>query len=235
MKRIDFILDACHDKRVLHVGCSDSPATEEHLADGSLLHSMIDNVAKEQYGIDIDPAGIKIMRNAGFKNVAVGNVEDLLRNNPFGRTDFHVIVAGEIIEHLSNPGLFLDSIKPLMCSPNSKLVITTVNAFYAMRFFLCMVTGRESVHPDHVSYYSRSTLEKLLQVHGYEIDQFSYYSISEAYEKSLKKGQNWILWGVDRVSTKFFPPVLSDGIMVTCKVRACTETPEDSDGQSQGD
>lgn len=207
MKRIDFILGACRDKRVLHLGCSDSPATEEHLADGSLLHSMIDNVAAKQYGIDIDPAGIEIMRNAGFKNVAVSNVEDLLRNNPFGMTDFDVIVAGEIIEHLSNPGLFLDSIKPLMGPPyNSKLVITTVNAFYAMRFFLCMVTGREHVHPDHVSYYSKRTLEKLLQVHGYEIDQFSYYSISEAYEKSLKKGRSWILWGVDWVATSIFPP-----------------------------
>lgn len=217
--RIDYILKSCEGKCVLHVGCSNSPYTQTSLDDASLLHSQIDKVASKQYGIDIDQSGINIMKNAGIMNVAVANVEDLVNNNPFDRIDFDVIIAGEIIEHLSNPGQFLDSIKPILTKPNSKLVITTVNAFYAMRFFVGMFSGNEGVHPDHVSYYSKSTLTKLLDMNGFEVEEFSYYSISYVYKKYLKQGRRWILFIIDRFATRFLPPLLSDGLMVTCRLK----------------
>ncbi|MBO0181221.1 hypothetical protein J0682_30075, partial [Vibrio parahaemolyticus] len=77
---------------------------------------------------------------------------------------FDVIVAGEIIEHLNNPGLFLSGVRRFM-HRDSKLVITTINAYCAMRFFVYALRGRrginEFVHPDHVAYYSYSTLRVL--------------------------------------------------------------------------
>ena len=217
--RIDYILKSSKEKSVLHVGCTNSPYTQRSIDDGSLLHTKLANVASKLYGIDLDEEGINIMQNAGIKNLAAANVEDLVDKNPFDRIDFDIIIAGEIIEHLSNPGQFLDSMKPILLNPGSRLLITTVNAFNAMRFFLGMFSGKESVHPDHVSYYSKSTLFKLLEIHGFEVENFSYYSISEDYQKHLKKGKRWILYFIDRFATKFLPPLLSDGVIVTCKLK----------------
>ena len=144
--RIDYILKSSKEKSVLHVGCTNSPYTQRSIDDGSLLHTKLANVASKLYGIDLDEEGINIMQNAGIKNLAAANVEDLVDKNPFDRIDFDIIIAGEIIEHLSNPGQFLDSIKPILLNPGSRLLITTVNAFNAMRFFLGMFSGKESVN-----------------------------------------------------------------------------------------
>src|SRR6266446_6466072 len=99
-QRVQFILEACRGKRVLHLGCSDSPYTERRLADGTILHAMIEKVAAVQYGLDSDATGVDMLRAAGYRNLAVGNVEELGRRNPFSDATFDVVVAGEIIEHL---------------------------------------------------------------------------------------------------------------------------------------
>tara|TARA_B110000908_G_C10209131_1_gene429284 strand:- start:712 stop:1386 length:675 start_codon:yes stop_codon:yes gene_type:complete len=208
--RLNQILEACKDKSVLHLGCTNSPYTLNSIKEGTILHSKIELVAKELYGIDLDPEGVQIMLKAGFKNIAVANLEE--KNNPFKEKDYDVIVAGEIIEHLSNPGQFLDNIKPLLSKPNAKLIITTVNAFYALRIFTGLFSGNESVHPDHVSYYSKRTLTRLLDMHGYKTEEFSYYSISDEYKKTLKES-SWKSWLLDRFATRFLPPLFSDGLV----------------------
>ena len=79
---------------------------------------------------------------------------------------FDVIVAGEMIEHLSNPGLFLKGIQRFM-SKDTKLLITTINAYMGMRFWIYGLRGQggsfEPVHQDHVAYYSYSTLSLLIE------------------------------------------------------------------------
>jgi hypothetical protein len=166
----------------------------------------------------LDIEGIEILRNAGYKNLAVADVEQLAHENPFGSIDFDVIVAGEILEHLSNPGYFLDNIRVLLRRPTSKLLLTTVNAYCAYRFVFTLLVGRENVHQDHVAYYSRSTLLKLLTRHGYEIDDFRFYPVGREHEKTLKRGRYWILWLADRLAY-WFNPALADGVMVTCRIR----------------
>ena len=86
---------------------------------------------------------------------------------------FEVIVAGEIIEHLSNPGLFSEGIKHLT-SKNGIFIFTTVNA-YCLRRFIRILFGIESVHPDHKFYFSHSTLTSLLERHRFKIKKrFNY-------------------------------------------------------------
>ena len=216
MEREDFILQVCRDKCVLHVGCADSPYTETRLADGTLLHCRIENLARVQYGIDIDAAGIGLLRGAGYRNLAVGNVEEVLSAKPFGDVEFDVVVAGEVLEHLSNPGFFLDSLRPLLKSPSALLALTTTNATCAYRFLFAALTGRECVHPDHVSYYSQSTLCRLLRDHGYSVERFAYYPIGREHSKHVKRGARWALWIADRLAYRF-APVLGDGVMVLCK------------------
>jgi 2-polyprenyl-3-methyl-5-hydroxy-6-metoxy-1,4-benzoquinol methylase len=216
-QRVDYILDACRGKRVLHVGCADAPYTRRRLDDGTILHAMIEGIAAVQYGIDLNAEGIQMLREAGYTNLAVADVEDLVCNNPFGDIEFDVILAGEILEHLFNPGIFLDGIKPLLKKSSSRLVLTTINAYSAYRFVHALLSGYENVHPEHVCYFSQSTLKRLVTQHGYAIEDFSFYPVGREHEKTLKQGFSWILWYADRFAYKF-NPVLADGVIMTCRV-----------------
>lgn len=82
---------------------------------------------------------------------------------------FEVILVGEVIEHLSNPGLFLKGVKRFF-GPATQMIVTTPDAFSLHRFLLALA-GREYVHPDHVCYYSYSTLRHLLQRHGFSVTE----------------------------------------------------------------
>ena len=218
-QRTDYILQACAGRTVLHLGCADMPYTKMRLKDGTLLYSMIDQVAQRQYGLDLSSEGIEILRKAGKDDLAVSDVQLLIDQKPFGETRYDVIVAGEIIEHLSNPGLFLESLKPLLADSQTRLILTTINAYCAYRFFYSLVMRNESVHPDHVSYYSKKTLTCLLDRHGYAIEDFSFYPIGREHKKYINQGRTRILYWVDLIASQFFP-MLGDGLIVSCVLRA---------------
>ena len=128
---------------------------------------------------------------------------------------FDVIVAGEMIEHLNNPGLFLNGIKRFM-TPETDLVITTINAYSGLRFAYYFLRGkggvREAVHPDHVAYYSYSTLNLLLKRHGLEVREFLFYDLGIEH----RNGQ-WYYILINDLSVKFTPH-LADGIIAVCRL-----------------
>jgi hypothetical protein len=88
-------------------------------------------------------------------------------------TRFERVLCCDIIEHVSNPGLLLDRCRSLL-APESRLVLTTVNGT-ALKSSLRALLGRESVHPEHVSYFSYSTICQLLQRHGLEPVQIGFF------------------------------------------------------------
>lgn len=186
--RITFILERIRDKKVLHLGCADWPFTQSKVDNGTLLHQKMVNVAKELVGIDLEPEGIKIMQSAGIDKVYVGNSELSLFDN-LGEK-FDVVVAGEIIEHVLNPGSFLESIKTV-CHQDSTVIITTVN-YAPIKKFPRLLLRNEAVHPDHVYYFSFSTLLRLMNKCGYQPEEWSTYwwdfgVISKLVNKFLRK------------------------------------------------
>src|SRR5437773_3236648 len=131
VQRVDFIKTICADRKVLHLGCTNWPYTWESIEAGSLLHIELEKTASELYGFDFDQPGLDILAEAGGKNLFRADLENL-DEVPLDET-FDVIIAGEMIEHLSNPGLFLKGIQRFM-TPATNLIITTINAYSGMRF-----------------------------------------------------------------------------------------------------
>jgi len=128
-------------------------------------------VASDVVGIDIDTSGIERAKAEGIQNIYYGNVEELDKVNILGK--FDVIAAGGVLEHLSNPGLFLDGVKRFF-TPATEMIIETPNAFSVHRFILGLL-NREYVHSEHVFYFSYVTLRNLLERHGYTIiDELSH-------------------------------------------------------------
>src|SRR5207245_5348331 len=105
--RESFILSRCHGARVLHLGCVDSGLLEERLSCANLLHAALSKASRDLWGIDLDAAGLDRLRNEGFVNLYEGSAEAIPPAIPRGY--FDVVLAGELIEHISNPGLLLDS------------------------------------------------------------------------------------------------------------------------------
>jgi hypothetical protein len=127
-----------------------------------------------------------------------------------------VIIAGEMIEHLNNPGLFLQGIKRFM-SEKTDLVITTINAYSALRFAIYGLRGKggvnEPVHPDHVAYYSYKTLKLVLERNDFTLKSFCFYDIGPEH----KIHQPWYYNFINDVSVKFSPQ-LSDGVIAVCNL-----------------
>jgi SAM-dependent methyltransferase len=204
--------EACRGKKVLHLGCTNWPYTETALKHGELLHLELQPIAGELWGLDADQEGIDVLRSRGVEHLHRANLEQL-EELELDET-FDVIVAGEMIEHLSNPGLFLRGIKRFM-RDDTKLLITTINAYCGMRMAVYGVRGRggsaEPVHPDHVAYYSYSTIRHLLDREQLVARNFLFYDLGPEHRPHQRKIFNWI----NDICVKFAPQ-WSDGIIVEC-------------------
>jgi len=169
--RWDFILDRCIGRRVLHLGCVGEtdvpPAVKiEAFRSKCVLHPRLMEVAREVVGVDLDAETINLIHSKlGTGNLVIGDVEHL-ENCAIDGT-FDVILCGDLVEHLTSPGLMLEGMKRFM-TPESSLIISTPNQFSLLaniRFSL----GSYREGAEHVIVFSKLTLAQLLERHGYKI------------------------------------------------------------------
>jgi SAM-dependent methyltransferase len=215
VQRVDFIKTQCAGKKVLHLGCTNYPYTKQSIESEMLLHFELAKTARELYGFDFDREGLDILAAEGVKNLFRADLQRL-EEVALDET-FDVIIAGEMIEHLSNPGLFLRGIRRFM-NPETDLVITTVNAYCAMRFLIYGLRGKggenEPVHPDHVAYYSYKTLSLILKREDLSVKKFYFYDLGTEH----RPFNRWFLNIFNDVCVKISPQ-LSDGIIAVCGLK----------------
>ena len=162
--RVKRIQDLCAGKRVLDVGCCNHGNLSKWDA-GQFLHAEIAKTAGDLHGLDNDTEAIKKLVERGYK-IHEGDAEKL---NPAALGQFDVVVAGEIIEHLSNPGLFLDGAYSLL-NPGGILVATVPNAWSFTRLKQ-LYKGLDDVqwtHSQHTAWYSKATISALFKRHLFE-------------------------------------------------------------------
>ena len=213
VERLDTILRLSKGKSVLHLGCTNYPYTKQSIDADMLLHSRLNEVAGKLMGLDNDEESLDLLRKEGFDSLYTGDLEELeslkLESSP------EVIIAGEMIEHLNNPGAFLKGVKSLM-TEKTELVITTINAYCALRFFQYGLRGKkgvnEPVHPDHVAYYSYSTLSLLLERHGFVIEEFYFYGVGKEH-----RPHNKFYWNLINDIAVALSPQLADGVIAVCR------------------
>ncbi len=164
----DFIVAISSGLNVLHLGCvgfTDLDGEERVKFAKQSLHWKLTECSSV-VGVDRSDAVIEEMRKLGiFDNVVPGDVERL-DELPMNQK-FDVVIAGDIIEHLSNPGQMLDGIKRF-CRAGTRVIITTPNAFGAPNY-LRYSAGRFREGAEHVMSFNEQNLVTLLQRHGYTI------------------------------------------------------------------
>lgn len=212
VQRLDFIKESVKGKKVLHLGCTNHPYTQDAIDADMLLHFELEKTAAELYGFDYDQEGIDVLAAHGSTNLYRADLE-ALENVQLDET-FDVIIAGEMIEHLSNPGLFLKGIQRFM-NKDTKLIITTINAYCAFRFVQYALRGRgghaEPVHPDHVSYYSFRTLSLVIKRSGLNVNDFYFVNLGTEHRQSL----GWHYRLVNDIAVRISPQ-LGDGVIAVC-------------------
>ena len=174
--RQDIILERCYGKRVLHLGCVDAGYMHDRFSRDVLMHQRLAEVANDLYGVDIDEPGISFLRDQGFIQLSVGDICRLDQIPEIRRTVFDVIVAGEVVEHLQNPGMFFESVKTVMQPNRTELIVTVPNAFRfeTLRYLL---KGIEYIHPDHNYWFSYQTISNLFTKNRFAITDIAVYTL----------------------------------------------------------
>jgi SAM-dependent methyltransferase len=219
VKRKNFIIDYIKNKDVIHIGCAGGLLGEEnelrHIENYYKLedtHYLFSKSAKKISGIDISQKKIDFLKSQGFENLYVANI-----CNPNFNLDkkYDVVLFPNIIEHLSDVGLGLQNIKKIM-NNDSHLIITTNNAFDIL-VILKLFFNYESVHSEHTSFYSYSTMKRSLELGGLHLENF-YYAFNEKKWSIKKNFIQYILKKFQIIFSKVFKQFSEDLIFV-CKLK----------------
>jgi SAM-dependent methyltransferase len=162
--REEIILEWVKGPDVLDVGC-----TDHVVRNGSVywLHQYLSEKLPNVVGIDISEENLEKMRVLGYRNLYQMNAETFSLNQTFD-----TIVAGELIEHLSNPGQFLDRARAHL-KPNGRLILTTQYPFTLLHIlYAYMKYPRTCQNPEHTCWFCIENMRSLVNRHGFKEHYF---------------------------------------------------------------
>ena len=142
----DLMLKYAKDKDLLDIG---SCGNQGEQVKTKTLFSNLKRVAKTATGLDIESNTPEIIK---------GNAEMIKL-----KKKFDLVTAGDVIEHLHNPGLFLDNMHRHL-NENGLLLIVTPNAKSPAYLFF---KGNEF----HTCWYCKHTLKYLLEQHDFKVER----------------------------------------------------------------
>lgn len=150
--REQIIIKYIKDKDVLDIGSVGQTKSYN-------LWGLLKKHAGQLTGIDTEPS-----KEA---NVVCANME----NYDFGK-QFEIIIAGDVLEHVDNQGLFLTNIKKHL-KRDGFLILTTPNAKWPTVFL--------RPNPTHTLWHDRYTLFHILERNGFKTFFFKYYPGNKKY------------------------------------------------------
>lgn len=155
-ERIDQLIK---NKEVLDCGCVGSAINSREDYEKT-SHAIHEKHAKYILGVDIWEEEVKKRQKIGC-NVICANVETIELNRTFD-----VVIAADLIEHLPNPGMFLEKANKHL-KEGGLLYICTPNAFSLIRCIKALLGIRIDVHQEHTCWYDITTLKQLLERYGF--------------------------------------------------------------------
>jgi 2-polyprenyl-3-methyl-5-hydroxy-6-metoxy-1,4-benzoquinol methylase len=162
MTRINFILDNIPDdkQKILDVGCWEGTYSQ-----------MYKKRTNTVYAIE----GSKSAAERAAEKGIIVECGNFVENDFFPNMLFDVIVAGEIIEHVFDPDMFIEKVRRMLAH-QGKLIITTPNVVSLPRRVLMLFGKNPSLEnrvskesAGHIRYFTFEEMERLLQDHGFEI------------------------------------------------------------------
>ena len=176
--KVDWILKYIKNKKVLDLGCVEHSLT--NMQNPNWLHGIIVKHAKSVLGVDILQKEIDTLKHQGY-NVVFAYVErmDL-------KDKFEVIVAGDIIEHASNPGTFMDRVFRHL-TPDGMVLITTPNPVTVMRFIELLLTGQVGANSEHTCWFTPQVISELARRNNLRVVNIAYVDDTYQYYRTRSK------------------------------------------------
>jgi len=157
--REDRILEWVKGPNILDVGCTDHIVRENSVY---WLHQHLSQKFARVVGIDISEENLEKMRALGYKNLYRMDAESFSLEEKFD-----TIVAGELIEHLSNPGLFLNQARSHL-NPGGRLIVTTPYVFSLLYvLYSNLKFPKTCENPEHTNWLCIETMRRLSKRHGF--------------------------------------------------------------------
>ncbi|MFI5052767.1 MAG: class I SAM-dependent methyltransferase [Acidimicrobiia bacterium] len=221
--RFEYLRGLCAGRRVVHVGFVDAGCQSLNEQAGAWLHAHLAASARELVGLDLDQAGVDDARSRGYEAYVVDCRDaDAIRALQLAPAD--IVVAGEVIEHLDDPGSFLDGVHALV-APGGLLVVTTPNASGFVNA-IALLANYEVNHPDHVALYSCRTLDAMLTRHRWEpfehrvfVQQVKTSGEVDGRARLLAVGARAAL-GLERLLARMGRPYACDGLIVAARAQS---------------
>jgi len=164
VKRTDAILRHVRGPTVLDLGAVQHDAAKA--ADDDWLHGRLTERFERVVGVDILTDDVRKLNDAGYE-VVVADVETM--SLPI---EADTVVAGELLEHVSNPGRLLDRTQEHL-RPGGRLVLTTPNPWTFVRVRR-LAAGDYRVNAEHTAWHGPVTLRQLLARHGFAVEHMAF-------------------------------------------------------------
>lgn len=182
--RADDILQFVEGPNVLDVGCAGHVVRPESQ---EWLHGRLRNKFSVT-GIDISEDNISKMEGLGFTDLHVQSADCF----ELGRK-FNTIVAGELIEHVSNPGSFLARAREHL-SPGGKIVLSTPYVFSLMyAVYAAHHFPKTCENAEHTFWFCPRTITELARRESFEVERWHLVDDYSASITSLKYRAYWFL------------------------------------------
>jgi 2-polyprenyl-3-methyl-5-hydroxy-6-metoxy-1,4-benzoquinol methylase len=189
VERIAFLISRCRGKKVLDLGCIQH-TSKWAVNNPDWLHKKLYDNAQYILGIDYLEADVIELNRLGF-NIIYGDVTKPLHLNQ----KFDVIIAGNLIEHLSNfDGFFLNLDNWL--APDGEVLISTANPFYMDQYFYSAFKNNIIINPEHTCWLDPIALKQLAE-------RFSFKNTEIFFVKGSWKLSFLILEGRSQVYDMF--------------------------------
>lgn len=159
VSRNEYLADLARGKRVLDVGVV-AHVTNARLG-ASWLHREIVKAAKTCLGVDILDEGIAQLKADGFNVHKADITRDVIEG------EYDLMVCGEIIEHLGDPGALFQAAQRVLV-PGGCLVITSPNPYCLGRVW-SYVRGRHQDSVDHALLLGPSNVAELADRGGLQL------------------------------------------------------------------
>lgn len=169
--REKLILPYIEDKNILDVGCAD-------IRSGRFLHKFLNENSKSVIGLDINLKKATPLIKEGY-NIIIGNAENKLLHKKFD-----IIIAGDLIEHLNNPGCFLQNMKKHL-KKDGKIIINTPNIYSVNLLIRGIITfGNIKQFYEHSCGFDGQLISELISRYGLKVEKIIYYNYNEGNIKN---------------------------------------------------
>lgn len=162
--RIDEVLRWVKGTKVLDVGCTGQRQFRADTSSEWWLHGRLLQQIPDTWGIDSSEKNVSELAAAGIPNLHVADAHDFSLG-----VQFDTIVAGEVIEHLADPGRFLRNVKRNL-APGGRIVLTTPYAFcFAYALYAWLKFPKTCSNPEHTMWFCPETMHVLVERSGLKV------------------------------------------------------------------